>query len=71
MPHVSSDSIDILNELQAEVRYAYGECFIDNDKIIYSSEPAEDMSNEDQRQTLENLLDHVADILDEYKDFEE
>jgi len=66
MANITDDSLDTLNELQAEVRYAYGECIITNDEINYVSEPDEDMTEAERRQILENMLDHVADILEEY-----
>ena len=67
MANISDGTLDELNDLQAEVRNAYGECIIDDDKIKYISEPSEDLTDADRRQILENLLDHVADILDEYE----
>ena len=67
MANISDGTLDELNDLQAEVRNAYGECIIDDDKIKYISEPSEDLTDADRRQILENLLNHVADILDEYE----
>jgi len=66
MAYIKDDTLDTLEELQAEVRYAYGECIINGEDIKYISEPAEQMTDVERRQIIENLLDHIADILDEY-----
>jgi hypothetical protein len=71
MAYVTGDALATLDELQAEVRYAYGECIINDEKIKYTSEPAKDITDLERRQILENFLDHVADILEEYEDDQE
>ena len=63
-------TMDELERLLAEVRNAYGECIIDDDKITYTSEPSDDLNDGERRQSLENLLDCVADLLDEYEEEE-
>ena len=71
MAYITEDMLDTLNEIQADVRRAYGECIIDDDKIKYTSEPADDLTNAERRQSLENLLEHIAAILDEVDNYEE
>ncbi len=68
MAYITEDSLDTLNELQAEVRNAYGECIVGDNKIVYMAEPADYLTDAERRETLENLLDHVADVLDEYNE---
>mgnify|MGYP003985307205 FL=1 len=73
MAYITRNELYELNEWQAEVRNAYGECLIDDDgNIKYTAEPSEDLTEGERRQSLEGLLNHIADIIDDSEeDFEE
>jgi hypothetical protein len=68
MAYITKNELHELDEWQAEVRNAYGECLIDGDKVTYLAEPSEDLTEAERRQSLEGLLDHIADIMDDQED---
>jgi hypothetical protein len=69
MAYITKNELYELNEWQAEVRNAYGECIIDDDdNIKYTAEPSEDLSEADQRRSLEGLLDCIADIMEDQEE---
>ena len=53
MAYITRNELYELNEWQAEVRNAYGECLIDDDgNIKYTAEPSEDLTDSERRQTF-------------------
>jgi hypothetical protein len=52
MAHITDDTLNDLSDLQAEVRNAYGECLVKDDKITYLAEPSEDLTDSERRQTF-------------------